>query len=918
MKSKVKRRRVLAGIGATALVPRPPANVFGDSLRRSSSATALGYSVVVQLFGTGATYNKDGTVTGAPNGTRYTYDPDAPDSHTTATVQDNFISDFAGFVQGSIHVTRDDTALRVYFRKDVSPNPSHIEIILELGHFTTGGKAANLGPFSLQILKAGVPQNIAVNTVAAAGNTWVAGGASFTGTKQVTTAYFPSLGWFTRWRWNPTPRPVIRNNTQLLPANLNLVPNYSSALAAKYHCIDCGQPGGLTTITAYSSAWNPMKAMPGQWSNYNPTGVNEATALTYPMETTGARPDIGLFPEWHANWCSNGNGNALKAMLVLAEVDGGIPWMCRDVLTGAPPNLITSPGLNYTAAIDRPNVVVPSAGAAWDVEVNHHPCLSYVPYLITGDPYYLENLQMVAGFCLLFATGGRDGYVRANLADPNSVIVPGYPQPTFATWRTQSRSLAWIIRTYVAVYLATPASVPSWLLPKGYWLSVLNTNAGFGVTYGVNEASSYPSLAVVGEMPGANSYEEGFMLAFLMKALGFAVNQGGLSSSWGSYYSYASKMFIDWAAGNGTTGWAPQLMTPYTIATSPYSTDYIAAPSEWATAQDFWNYHLNSGILPMTSQYENMTSWGYWGGQTLVFASKFPQWSAGASFKCNSWVVDLRAGCPVVLNAGDTCSLTISGSFAGSPVTISYKVTAGDVTSLVNIAVEFLTSGGSSTTNPVIQSFVNQINAHAALHPAGITAAHANTVPNAGNQGSGAVQYQQDAGRLYLSFNGAAVGPITVTGGVATTSGCDLYIQPNGDGCSVGTGGPGGRPLNYQAASNFTTAAGNAPTGTALQTVITTGDGSKWCFAPERKMCAFSRPGVGAGLAAFPKLGFGGAYGNAGYHNYLPEFWSSYAYLQTAGISGATTARSQATAALNELYRETPGSASVFGFCVAP
>jgi hypothetical protein len=302
MKRKIRRRKVLAGIGAAALVPGTSARAFGEGIRMPSSSTAIGYSAVVQLFGTGATYDTDGTVKGTPNGAIYTYNPDAPDSHTTATVQDNFVSDFAGFTQGSTLCVRSDTALRVYFRKDVLPDPTRTEIILELGYPTTNGSAANLGPFSLQILKADVSQPIPVYTIAGGGHSWVPNANTFTGFQNVTTAYFPSMGWFTRWRWNPTPRTVMRTGSQLLPAKLNLVPNFSKSLATTYKCIPCGTVGfgGISgwngIIAAYSSAFSQA----AKGSNVNPVGVNETCTMTAYIGAVGARPELGFLPEWDA------------------------------------------------------------------------------------------------------------------------------------------------------------------------------------------------------------------------------------------------------------------------------------------------------------------------------------------------------------------------------------------------------------------------------------------------------------------------------------------------------------------------------------------------------------------------------------------------------------------------------------------
>jgi hypothetical protein len=356
-------------------------------------------------------------------------------------------------------------------------------------------------------------------------------------------------------------------------------------------------------------------------------------------------------------------------------------------------------------------------------------------------------------------------------------------------------------------------------------------------------------------------------------------------------------------------------MAPYVVWNGPYSTDRIATPGAWTTPADPWNWHVNSGFLANTGSVEN-EEWGYQGVITGEFTSSFPSWAPGTAYTCNSWIIEVRAGVPQVFAAGDTVSVQISGSFSGSPINLSYMVSAGDVTTLTDIgSAKISGTYYGSPANPIAASLITQINANASLSAAGITASLTNTVPGAGNQGAGAFQTQPSPGRIYLSYSGAVV-TVNVTGSVTTSTGCDVYCQPNGDGCNVSAGGVNGRPLNYQAAANFTSAMGGAPSNTALQTVISTSDGGKWCFCPEKKAPSWAT--AGSGSATFPELGFGGAYGDAGWSNYLGEIWSSTAYMQTAGIPGAATARSNATAALNQQYKNFPETTNLFGFCVAP
>src|SRR5262249_19966132 len=145
----------------------------------------------------------------------------------------------------------------------------------------------------------------------------------------------------------------------------------------------------------------------------------------------------------------------------------------------------------------------------------------------------------------------------------------------------------------------------------------------------------------------------------------------------------------------------------------------------------------------------------------------FPQWQPSRSYHCNSWIVEFRGGCPVVPNVGDQVAVTISGSFAGSPVTVSHTVTSADNTALINIVNNSL-----SGTHPITSDLISQINGNAHLSAAGITANTSNTNSDGSSGTAGSYQYVPQPGRFFIAFNsdgsslggGPVIGPITVTG----------------------------------------------------------------------------------------------------------------------------------------------------------
>ena len=901
--AELTRRQLLAGASASALAVQAATAQITRAV--SAEGGGIGYTSVVTMFGT-ARYNADASITGTPNGPIFTYNPDAPDSHTTAINEGNFVSDFAGFTQGSMHCRRDDTPLRIYFRKDVSPDPARIEIIVELGHFTTNGSAANLGPFMLQIYKGGVAQGIP---------------QPYFKPPDPTKAYFPQLGWFTRWRWNPTPRAVIRSGQQLLsptsanPHGLKLVPNFSNSLATEFRCPDCGTSGGTLLIRKYCSNYDGAHSTPTSGGVVNPTGVNENCTLRLYMPGTGGAAEISVVPEWNANWVCNGNAAALTASLVLGEVDGGIPWCMRDSSTNwAPIDFFGLPNLGMTTKLDRPSVKVPSAGADWDPDVAHHPCLSFVPYLITGDPFFLENLQFVASWTLYANGGNRAAGLAVNNADLNSPMMPGSPQD-FASFRYQTRSFAWTIRTNAAAYIATPASVPSWLLPKAYWKRILDQNGAKAQSWGPDYPRDHSSLTQypllhdhLGELV-CQDFEEGFMLAYLMFAIGLAVNQGGLTS-WLPYAKFMAKMPLAWANADGTSGWDNHWPIPYLMWNQAFSTDYLGSPRV-ATFADLYELHKNSAFLPQ---------FGYW--WTIPAGSSgdnapFHSWAPSTLYKCNSWMVEVRAGCPLLPNVNDALSLTISGSFPGSPVTVTHTVSSADIDAL---RAGILSGPFGNFTHPITTELISKFNT--ALARTGIMVTEKCIVPGVGTFGSGAYFNVGAAGRFYINFDSSTLpgGAVIVTGSYThrgPNRASSLYIVPNGDGVKHGTDANLlGRGRVYQCGKTGTSAAGGGPTGSALQMMINDGS-TNWCFTPELKSLPICVPG--GPLDGYPSFGPGGIWGQVGQKAYIYYALGAMTGLQTAGVTGAAAAVTSLRGQIDYYWNKVDRSArGLWAFILAP
>ncbi len=130
--------------------------------------------------------------------------------------------------------------------------------------------------------------------------------------------------------------------------------------------------------------------------------------ITQYFPTTGGRAEIGIYPQWASNYLVSQSEVAKRAMLAIADAGGAVPWHFRDEKTNLPVSVEVRPkfwidarGQEAQYAPDRmhPDVLQSGVGG-WEADHPHKPSLFYVPYLITGDHYYADELAMQAAWAL--------------------------------------------------------------------------------------------------------------------------------------------------------------------------------------------------------------------------------------------------------------------------------------------------------------------------------------------------------------------------------------------------------------------------------------------------------------------------------------------------------------------------------------
>jgi hypothetical protein len=274
-----------------------------------------------------------------------------------------------------------------------------------------------------------------------------------------------------RWRktfwWGSAPQAEVQHNTKYLIAT-GALPNYDTNL--------------IISPTA-------LNGLDSRWTNSNTAPMGPGIVVTA-MSTAGGRPDIGPLPEWGAMYLLSMDKRAKKVTLGVGDLAGSWPVHYRDKRTDLPVSLANYPYMTLLGnASDTVNPVTkqseafPACGGdcttVFKPVSSHQPSLAYLPYLVTGDHYYLEELQFWANFNML----------RTN--------------PTYRSFEKglvkadEVRGQAWSLRTLGQTAYITPDNDPM----KKYFVDRIGYNLDwYNTTYSVGNPNK------LGVLDGSGAY----------------------------------------------------------------------------------------------------------------------------------------------------------------------------------------------------------------------------------------------------------------------------------------------------------------------------------------------------------------------------------------------------------------------------
>ncbi|MDO9451737.1 MAG: hypothetical protein Q7J29_02650, partial [Stagnimonas sp.] len=178
----------------------------------------------------------------------------------------------------------------------------------------------------------------------------------------------------------------------------------------------------MTYFMASKITWNYDLSVKVPESVLAALGTRLANANTGPMgnafitpyfPTTGGREDIGPLPRWTALFLVTQDDRAKAAMLANADAAAGIPIHYRDSVTDQPIDLDRHPGvaLRYgqsTTADALPAMT--NSATPWTVDTAHQGSFAFIPYIVTGDVFHLDEVMFWAALNMAAVNPGYRNY----------------------------------------------------------------------------------------------------------------------------------------------------------------------------------------------------------------------------------------------------------------------------------------------------------------------------------------------------------------------------------------------------------------------------------------------------------------------------------------------------------------------------
>jgi hypothetical protein len=371
------------------------------------------------------------------------------------------------------------------------------------------------------------------------------------------------------WAFVPSPGNFAYTATVSVPGKSDYVKSLTHYGGTRWHKRFWFGSEPLVYAKLDKTYLQDTKAIP-KYENLQPTEsfLNSVRRSTEPMnngdhtvnmDDGGYQPGIGVLPLWDATYAVSTDVRAFDYML--ANADGGTAYSIhiRDEKTGLPITIDSYP--NTSLADDKAQPALPKGGRSIYSEgtwSTHQPSIGFLPYLVTGDFFYLEEMQFWSAYNVLWPNaGGRNG--------------------KSGWWFTGSiRGQAWAYRSLAQAAYLTPDAHPY----KAYLVEKLQNNIARDTSLYVSPGGPHKNnLGAMFSADGNDTYL--FFDYFMSSVVQYLVELGfnevipfrdyklkfpvGIMGKGANEYCFQAAAQFKWKAGPpGTTTFYPDFKTMFT------------------------------------------------------------------------------------------------------------------------------------------------------------------------------------------------------------------------------------------------------------------------------------------------------------------------------------------------------------------
>ena len=428
------------------------------------------------------------------------------------------------------------------------------------------------------------------------------------------------------------------------------------------------------------------------------------------MPSTGADDGIGPLPRWTAVYLVSMDPRAEASMLANGDAGGSYSSHYRDQTTGYPVSIADHPNLSENSGTDLPACNNCSTPLTHDYA--HQPSIAYVPYLVTGDYYYLEELQFWADWNMIWTNAGYRQYAKG-------IFV------------SQVRGQAWALRELARAAYITPDNSPL----KQYFVDRVNNN----IAYNTSLYPDNPNANHLGALQSYDGYtlfapwmddfytwmtgelvELGFTNAVTLrnwKAM-FPVGRMGQSST---EYCWVHGSAYHLTVGTSNSVWWPDFRTLY-VQNFPTQSQSACPSDPSTTAMDGYpdsptGYPSNlrpalaiavdSGVTGASQAWQRLV-----GSKTQPDYSNNPIWAIvprgtvgppqpSITLTANPNLVQSGGSATLTWSASNASSCTASGAWSGSQTT-SGSQSVGPLTASKTYTLSCTGTGGTTSSSVTV------------------------------------------------------------------------------------------------------------------------------------------------------------------------------------------------------------------------